>query len=382
MRILTPPMGWNSWNTFGNQINEQLIMESADKIVETGLADCGYNYIVIDDCWALKSRDKNGKLVPDPEKFPHGMKYLADYIHSKGLKFGMYSCAGTMTCAGYPASFEHEFQDAASFAEWEVDFLKYDYCFHPTTVPGDILYKRMSVALKNCGRDILFSACSWGADNTMEWISTTGANMWRTTGDIFENWKSIKELSMKGLENARYGRINCFADMDMLVVGMYGNGNVGFAGCTDTEYKTHFSLWALLNSPLMIGCDIRNMNDSTKKILMNKEAIAINQDEDCCTPFSIKSNADWAHSSEYDIIAKQLKNGDYAIGMFNFSEEKSSVWNMYFTLEKLGIPESTGKTLIMKEVWTGEEIKVENGFFYADIEAHDCKLYRARVVDK
>ena len=193
--IYTPPMGWNTWNTFAKNIDEKLIMESADIMVESGLLDCGYNYLVIDDCWSLRERDENGKLVPDPEKFPHGMKYVADYVHSKGLKFGMYSCAGALTCAGYPASYEHEFDDAASFAEWGVDFLKYDYCFRPTSVPGKILYKRMSIALKNCGRDILFSACSWGADNTREWIGETGANMWRTTGDIFENWKSIKELS-------------------------------------------------------------------------------------------------------------------------------------------------------------------------------------------
>ena len=382
MLIKTPPMGWNSWNTFGTDINEQLIMDSADKLVETGLASCGYDYIVIDDCWALKQRDENGKLVPDPEKFPHGMKYVADYVHSKGLKFGMYSCAGTLTCAGYPASYEHEFDDAKSFAEWGVDFLKYDYCFHPSTVPGDILYKRMAIALKNCGRDILFSACSWGADNTRDWIGETGANMWRTTGDIFENWKSIKELSLKGLENVRFGSINRFADMDMLVVGMYGNGNVGFSGCTDTEYKTHFSLWALLNSPLMIGCDIRDMNDKTKEILMNKDVIAINQDEDCNTPFSIKTAAGPRVDNNYDVIAKLLSNGDYAIGFFNFSDEKSNVWNMNFTLEKLGIPESTGKTFLMTEVWTGEETKVQNGFFSVNVEAHACKLYRAKVVDK
>lgn len=383
MQVYTPPMGWNSWNTFGENINEEVILKSADTLVESGLLDCGYNYIVIDDCWALKSRDENGKLVPDPKKFPHGMKYVSDYIHSKGLKFGMYSCAGTLTCAGYPASFEHEFDDAASFAEWGVDFLKYDYCFRPTTVPGDILYKRMALALKNCGRDILFSACSWGANNTKEWIGSTGANMWRTTGDIFENWKSIKDLSQKGLENAKYGKINCFADMDMLVVGMYGKGNVGFSGCTDTEYKTHFSLWALLNSPLMIGCDIQNMNDATKNILMNKEVIAINQDKDCNAPFRIKSADNWdVDNPEYDIIAKFLSNGDIAIGVFNFSDQKPTAWDLNFTTEKLGLPESTGKTLLMKELWTGEEIKVENGCFLTDVEPHDCRLYRAKVVDK
>ena len=182
----TPAMGWNSWNTFAQEINEKLVLEAADALVENGLKDAGYEYIVIDDCWSLHERDKNGRLVADPEKFPHGMRYVADYIHKKGLKFGMYSCAGVVTCAGYPASYEHEFIDAATFAEWGVDFLKYDYCFHSTGTPGHLLYKRMGIALANCGRDILFSACSWGADDTRVWIKETGANSWRSTGDIFD----------------------------------------------------------------------------------------------------------------------------------------------------------------------------------------------------
>jgi alpha-galactosidase len=166
-------MGWNSWNTFGNDISEDLILKTADVMADEGLLDAGYKYLVIDDCWSLKERDKDGRLVPDPEKFPHGMKYLADYIHGKGLKFGMYSCAGTQTCAGYPGSFEHEFTDAATFAGWGVDYLKYDYCYHSPIIPGKYLYRRMGLALANCGRDILFAACSWGSDETQEWIKTT-----------------------------------------------------------------------------------------------------------------------------------------------------------------------------------------------------------------
>ena len=158
----TPPMGWNSWNTFGADINEQLIKDTADKMAESGLLTAGYTYLVIDDCWSKKERDENGRLVADPEKFPNGMKAVADYVHSKGLKFGMYSCAGNLTCAGYPGSFEHEFTDAETFASWGVDFLKYDYCYHSNIIHGKYLYRRMGTALKNCGRDILFSACSWG----------------------------------------------------------------------------------------------------------------------------------------------------------------------------------------------------------------------------
>ena len=237
---LTPPMGWNSWNTFGADINEQLIFDTADIMVEKGLLAKGYEYLVIDDCWSLRERDSNERLVADPEKFPHGMKAVADYVHSKGLKFGMYSCAGNLTCAAYPGSFEHEFIDAQTFAEWGVDFLKYDYCYHSPIIPGKYLYSRMGLALENCGRDILFSACSWGADETHEWIKSTGASMWRSTGDIFDTWDSIKDLVKQQERLHPYNGVGCFNDMDMLVVGMYGKGNVGLKGCNDTQYKTHF----------------------------------------------------------------------------------------------------------------------------------------------
>ena len=166
MVVKTPPMGWNSWNTFGDRIDEQMIMEMADAMVSTGLKEAGYEYLVIDDCWSEKKRDRNGRLVADHVKFPHGMKYVADYVHGKGLKFGMYSCAGNLTCAGYPGSYEHEFTDAETFASWDVDFLKYDYCYHSPIVPGKYLYRRMGLALENTGRDILFSACSWVRPNS------------------------------------------------------------------------------------------------------------------------------------------------------------------------------------------------------------------------
>lgn len=232
MIVKTPPLGWNSWNTFGHNINETMIKEMADAMVETGLRDAGYEYLVIDDCWSLHERDENGKLVADPEKFPGGMKAVADYVHSKGLKFGMYSCDGTMTCARYPSSFDYEFIDAATFAEWGVDFLKYDNCNRPVNYPGRLLYKRMGLALANCGRDILFSACNWGVDNSPEWIKETGAHMWRSTGDIVDNWQSIKDLTLAQLPLLKTNGQGCFNDMDMLVVGMGGKGNVGVGGCT------------------------------------------------------------------------------------------------------------------------------------------------------
>lgn len=384
MLVLTPPMGWNSWNTFGENINEQVVMDSADTLVSTGLAAAGYNYIVIDDCWSLRERGEDGRIVPDPVKFPHGMKYVADYVHSKGLKFGMYSCAGMLTCAGYPASFDHEFIDAATFAEWGVDYLKYDYCFHPSTVPGPVLYKRMAVALANCGRNIVFSACSWGSDETKKWIKQTGANLWRTTGDINDSWRSIKELSLIAGDAITYGSINCYPDMDMLVTGMKGVGNVGFAGCTDAEYRLHYSLWALLGSPLMIGCDIRQMDDFTRETLLNPEVIAINQDPDYNQAYDASAYGvtfQDAEKNEHPIYVRQLSNGDLAIGFFNLSDQPTSRWNSYLALDRIGLPESTGKTLEMKELWTGETFKVTNGIFGETIAPHSCRLFRAKVVN-
>lgn len=390
MVLHTPPLGWNSWNTFGEEINEKVVMESADTLIETGLADAGYNYIVIDDCWLLRERDENGRMVPDPAKFPHGMKYVSDYVHSKGLKFGMYSCAGYHTCAGYPASFDHEFTDARTFAEWGVDYLKYDYCFHPKTLPGHILYKRMAVALSNCGRDIVFSACSWGSDLTRFWIKETGANLWRSTADINDSWKSIKELSLIAGDAVRLGSINCYPDMDMLVCGMNGKGNVGLAGCTPDEYRLHFSLWALMGSPLMIGCDIRSMDDFTKETLMNKDVLAINQDPDYNQAFDVSPAApvtpytkeDQLVSSERPIYVRLLANGDFAIGFFNLSDTPTNRWNTTLEVDRLGLPESSGKTLQMKELWTGDEVTVTNGIFSEVIPPHSCRLYRAKVVDK
>lgn len=372
---MTPPMGWNSWNTFGENINEQLIFETADVMADSGLLKKGYEYLVIDDCWSLKERDGEGRLVADPAKFPHGMKAVADYVHSKGLKFGMYSCAGNLTCAGYPGSFEHEFVDARTFAEWGVDFLKYDYCYHSPIIPGKYLYRRMGLALENCGRDILFSACSWGADETHEWIKTTGAGMWRSTLDIFDTWDSIKDLTKQQEKLHPYNGVGCFNDMDMLVVGMYGKGNVGLKGCNDVQYKTHFSIWAMMGSPLMIGCDIRGMSKEAADILTNEEIIRINQDRACRQP--VKLTGTWA-GDDLLLYSKQLENGDLCIGMFNLSEGKAAA---RLNLDEVGLPFSTGKTLALKELWTGEEMKVTNSTIIRELEPFDCAVFRARLVD-
>lgn len=374
MMQATPPMGWNSWNTFGSEINEQMIFEMADAMVANGLPQKGYEYLVIDDCWSLRERDASGRLVADPEKFPNGMKAVADYVHSKGLKFGMYSCAGNLTCAGYPGSFEHEFLDAETFASWEVDFLKYDYCYHSPIIHGKYLYRRMGLALENCGRDILFSACSWGADETHEWIKETSASMWRSTGDVFDTWESVKDLIHRQAKLHPYNGVGCFNDMDMLVVGMYGKGNVGLKGCSDTQYKTHFSFWALMGSPLMIGCDVRDMSPETLRILTNEELIRMNQDPACRQP--VKLSGTW-RSEDMLIYSRQLSDGDLAIGLFNLNDSKSSA---LFNLDELGLPHSTGRTLALTEVWTGETTRVTNSTVRRELEAYDCAVYRAKVV--
>lgn len=398
MVVNKPPLGWNSWNTFAAEINEQVVLETADKMVSSGLKDAGYEYVVIDDVWALRERDENGRLVPDPEKFPHGMKYVADYIHSLGLKFGMYSCAGYMTCAMYPGSYEYEWIDAKTFAEWEIDFLKYDFCFHPMSVNPDVLYKRMSLALANSGRDILFSACSWGAEHTKHWIKETGAHMWRSTGDIFDTWESIKSIALSQIDAREYNGHGCFNDMDMLVVGMNGKGFVGLKGCTVEEYRLHFSLWALMGSPLMIGCDIRNMDEDTKSILLNKKVIEINQDPSATQPYLVTSErftvnnartpSDPLFVSETNwykdlcVLAKILSNGDIAIGFFNFSDSTSNVWHSILLPDMLGLPITSGKTLELEDLWTGEKVKTFNGVVrLPDIAAHNCRLFRAKIVD-
>ena len=382
-----PPMGWNSWNTFAEKIDEKLVREMADVIVEKGLDKFGYNYVVIDDCWAEKTRDSSGRLVPDKNKFPSDMKALADYVHSKGLKFGMYSCAGVLTCGQYPASYDYEFIDAKTFAEWGVDFLKYDFCYKPEFVAGKALYRRMGLALANCGRDILFSACSWGAEKTHEWIRSTGAGMWRSTGDIFDNWNSVKNIIMQQVDitceykndegSMPFGGIGCFNDMDMLVVGMHGVGNVGLGGCTDEEYRTHFSAWAIFGSPLMIGCDIRKLDDEAYKILTNRDVLAINQDGRGAQPYV--ANNEWMkiNHGNTPVVARMMENGDVAVALFNMNDN-DAVCN--FRGDQIGLPPVTKVRLMARDAWSGEEFEIHNYAYVTSIPAHGCKLLRVKVI--
>ena len=372
MIVSKPPMGWNSWNTFGFDISESLIMETADAMVSTGLKDAGYEYIVIDDCWSLRERDASGRIVADPEKFPHGMKYLADYIHSKGLKFGMYSCAGFWTCAQFPGSYGHEFLDAQTFADFGVDYLKYDYCNKPTLVNGQMLYNKMGMALRATGRDILFSACNWGAEGVWSWIRSTGAHMYRSTGDIFDNFQSFIDIAHSQIPKLSQSGPNCFNDPDMLIAGMYGKGNVGSGGCTDAEYRMHFSLWCLMSAPLMIGCDIRNMNDATLKLLTDKKLIDIDQDPAVRQALFVPG-----HSERYWVLFKHLEDGTYAFGFYNTDECPRT---MSVAFSDLGLGGDCGYGFTFENLETGEISGKKADFFDLTLEGRSCAIYKARLV--
>jgi len=265
---LTPQMGWNSWNKFACNINEKLIKSTADALISTGLAKAGYTYLNLDDCWEAPARDSKGRLWGHPETFPSGMKSLGEYIHEKDLKYGIYSDAGYQTCAGNPGSLGYEAVDAATFAEWGIDYLKYDNCFHDDT-PPEVRYPPMRNALNASGRPILLSMCEWGVDDPATWAPSVG-NSWRTTGDISDNWEAMMTKVDQNAPLYKYAGKGAWNDPDMLEVG---NG-----GMTNDEYITHFSLWAIMKAPLIIGCDIINMSAETQNILMNNEVIAINQD--------------------------------------------------------------------------------------------------------
>ena len=369
-----PPMGWNSWNTFYDQVNEELVCTTADAMVEKGLLSAGYRYLIVDDCWARKERDGQGNLTPDPEKFPHGMRRVADYVHGKGLKFGLYACCGVRTCAGYPGSFEHEFQDAARFADWGIDYLKYDNCHRPASIPSHILYRRMGMALRSSGREIVFAACQWGTEEVRQWIRSTGAQTFRSTVDIQDSWKSIEKIALSQIDN-QSSAPGCFNDMDILVAGMYGRGmnpETSMGGCTDEEYQTHFALWAMLGSPLIIGCDIRDMGEKTRTLLTNPHLIAFNQDPACasCCKVSIYGNPDAF------VLLKPLCGGEYAAGFFNFSDVPVS---MTLNFWDIGLSAVAGAGLRFYDCLSERDLGISRELFAVDVPVHGCRVYRCAV---
>jgi alpha-galactosidase len=261
------PLGWNSWNKFGCNIDEKLIRSTIDNLISSGLAAAGYTYVNLDDCWQA-SRAADGTIVPDPKTFPNGIKPLVDYAHSKGLLFGLYSDAGYKTCAGRPGSLGYEKIDARTYAQWQVDYLKYDNCYTDSTKP-EVRYPPMRDALNATGRPIFFSMCEWGVDDPATWAAAVG-NSWRTTGDIIDNWHSAMSILDQNNRWAAYAGPGGWNDPDMLEVG---NG-----GMTTAEYRSHFGLWALMKAPLLVGCDVTKMSDDVRAILTNPEVIAVNQD--------------------------------------------------------------------------------------------------------
>jgi alpha-galactosidase len=358
---MTPPMGFNDWNSFGCNVDEQLIKQTAHFFVSSGLKDAGYQYVNIDDCWLTHSRDANGRLVPDPVKFPDGIKGTADYVHSKGLKLGIYEDAGTATCAGYPGSLGHEKVDAQTFADWGVDYLKYDNCNNAGSTTKEQYIQRytaMRDALAATGRPIVYSLCEWGVNEPWTWGADVG-NLWRTTGDISDNWNSLKSIIAQNAPLSQYAHAGAWNDPDMLEVG---NG-----GMTDTEYKTHFGLWAEMNAPLLIGSDLRKATPETMSILSNKDVIAIDQD-----PLG-KPGAVIAQNNGTMVFNKELANGDRAVALYNSNDASAT---MTTTTSAIGLGHSPAYTVT--DLWTGATSEAADTIT-ANVPAHGTALLRVHA---
>ncbi len=360
----TPPMGWNSWNKFACNVSETLIREAADAIVSTGMKDAGYQYVVIDDCWQV-SRDAEGNIVPDAKRFPNGMKALADYIHSKGLKFGIYSDAGTGTCQNRPGGRGYEFQDARQYAAWGVDYLKYDWC-NTSTQNSIASYSIMRDALAKSGRPIVFSICEWGSSKPWLWAKDVG-NLWRTTGDIQDKWDIkmkwggngvVEILDLQdGIEDASGpGHWN---DPDMLEVG---NG-----GMTATEYRAHFSLWCLMAAPLMAGNDIRSMTDEVRSILTNKEVIAVDQD-----PLGYQGRR-VKRDGTSEIWSKQMADGSRTVALLNRGASETEI-RVAWT--DIGYPDSVSATV--RDLWAHQDRGSHQGGFSAKVPSHGVVMVTVR----
>ena len=378
---MTPPMGWNSWNKFACDVSEKLLKETADAMVTSGLRDAGYEYIVIDDCWQI-GRDSMGFIIADPQRFPSGIKALADYIHSKGLKFGIYSCAGTKTCAGRPGGRGHEFQDAYLYAKWGVDYLKYDWCSSDGQTQKES-YTLMSQMLKEAGRPIVFSLCEWGGSKPWTWAKEVG-HLWRTTGDIFDCFDCFKSQGswtangvMKILDMQKdmrqYAGPGHWNDPDMLEVG---NG-----GMSESEDRAHFSMWCMIAAPLIAGNDLRNMSPQTQAILSNPDVIAVDQDALGIQGFQHKVEG------QFETWLKPLSGGDWALCFLNRSPEAinidfdfaKNIINDEVSNRKL---DATAETFKIKDLWSKKELGTTKKPLKASVPSHDVLMVRLSVVKK
>ncbi len=370
----TPPMGWNSWNHFGCDVDEELIRETADAMVASGMRDAGYLYVNIDDCWHGE-RDEDGFIQAHPERFPSGMKALADYVHSKGLKLGIYSDAGWKTCAGRPGSRGYEYQDALTYARWGIDYLKYDWC-NTEGLNAEGAYQTMGRALAAAGRPVVFSLCEWGNDQPWEWGKEIG-HLWRTTGDIaacfdcevdhgsWSSWGVLRILDMQeGLRvHAGPGHWN---DPDMMEVGN---------GMSESEDRAHFSMWAMLAAPLLAGNDIRTMSEETRGILTNRNVIAVDQD-----PLGIQGFT-YAEDGDLEIWFKPLENEDWAMCILNrgttprhveFSWQEEKVEDDFADREALfGF-----RVYRVRDLWTGEDMGTTQTPLQATVAGHDVLMVR------
>jgi alpha-galactosidase len=377
----TPPMGWMTWNYFGTNIHEKDIREMADAMVSSGMSKVGYQYIFIDDGW-VGGRDNRNNIIADPTRFPSGIKAMADYVHAKGLKLGIYSDASALTCEGFTASLNFEEQDAKAFAAWGVDYLKYDYCNAPEdSVTAIARYTAIATALRKSGRDIALGICEWGQRKPWLWGAAAGGQLWRTTGDIRDKWIDIdvhdpNDFDWPGLldiadQNAKlyeYAGPGRWNDMDCLLVGLYGkegpSGIRGGVGCNDIEYQTQMSLWCMMASPLAVSADIRNMNAATKNILLNEEVIALNQDElgKQCIP-KIK-NGDW------DVYVKPLQNGDVAVAILNRSKVTQ---NYLLNFAEVGLADKYE----IRDLWQHKIIS-KGKKWSGNFQSHEMKVFRLR----
>lgn len=359
---LTPPMGFNNWNSTHcrAEFNESMVKGIADLFVEKGLKDAGYQYVNLDDCWALPSRDADGRLVPDPARFPDGIKAVADYVHAKGLKLGIYTSAGTKTCnsAGFPGALGHEYSDAQQFADWGVDYLKYDNC-NNQGVDAKLRYTTMRDALgaaaEKTGRPIVYSICEWGENKPWEWASDVG-HLWRTTGDISDSWGSMLSILKQNLPLAAYAGPGHWNDPDMLEVG---NG-----GMTDTEYRSHFSMWSVMAAPLLIGSDLRKASAATFDILDNKEVIAVDQD-----PLGKQGTVLSSEGGGW-VVAKEMKDGSRAVALFN---ETGGARRIATTASAVGLPAAPAYTL--RDLWQHRSYNTA-GAISATVPAHGTVLVR------
>lgn len=352
----TPPMGWNSWNKFQCDVSEKLIEEVADALVATGMRDAGYVYVNVDDCWQ-GARDAGGFIEPDASRFPNGMKALASYVHARGLKFGLYSDAGTQTCAKRPGSRGFEQNDARRYASWDVDYLKYDWCYTDGVAPQSA-YGAMRDALVKTGRPIVFAICEWGKSQPWTWAAPVG-NLWRTTGDIGICWekKACKSEWTTGVTNILdlqvgledYAGPGHWNDPDMLQVGN---------GLTDTEDRTHFSLWALLSAPLLAGNDVRTMSAATRETLTNRDVIAVDQD-----PLGVQGHKVRDDGAE-EVWAKPLTGGAMAVILLNRGEAPVRI-KVRWT--ELGWP---ARPVAVRDLWRKEDLGAFREGYSGEVAPH------------